>query len=48
VGGGVLQLKRAGQGDAARRIERSLIKRDARPGLPAQAHDYYRRLLGKP
>ncbi|HQT90012.1 MAG TPA: DUF4175 family protein [Acidiphilium sp.] len=47
-GGGALPLKRAGQGNAARRIERSLIKRDARPGLPAQAHDYYRRLLGKP
>jgi hypothetical protein len=48
VGGGVFDLKRAGQDDVARRIERSLIKRDARPGLPARAHDYYRRLLGKP
>jgi hypothetical protein len=48
VGGGVFDLKRAGRDDVARRIERSLIKRDAAPGLPAAAHDYYRRLLGKP
>ncbi len=48
VGGGVLDLKQVGRDDVARQIERTLIKRDAAPGLPAAAHDYYRRLLGKP
>lgn len=43
---GVLSLGRAGADSEARRIENDLIRRDARPGLPAPAHHYYHRLLG--
>ena len=47
IGGGGLRLNQAGAGNAARRIERLVIKRDAQPGLTARAHEYYRRLLQK-
>jgi hypothetical protein len=43
---GVIRLGRAGIKSDARTIQNELIRRDAAPGLPPPAHQYYHRLLG--
>jgi hypothetical protein len=42
----MVSIGKAGAHSDARRIQSELIRRDATPGLPPEAHRYYGRLLG--